>query len=579
MEIKFIVTSMKDQTLLCEEKKEEAFVEVPFNEIDRNTIKDDKAEEYCNTVMNDLKLTLRGMIFHNEGIINRIARRVYKTQIGDCLFNVAFVIDTGADKKSSVTVEILAENIVEMDIENQYVRDIELFKLTLKNRMLNDFDHCTWLVDDQSQLLCSQLYPRIFQIENLVRAFSNEVLVAHLGQDWLDQHGLEKYKKSVQSMGESFKQIVPDFRNINSVFLSMTLETLTEIIFKAVVYESSITLTLTDIDRLNKVLSCQQHENAKKYIQSKKVVKVCIWSDLFIQYLNDPENFKNMFLQFIKNRNHVAHNKLLTFSVYKQIQSEFDNFKFLIEDAMQEFENKNASEELMQTWMIENEQEEEQYDVEYREEYLRNRVFEETGVQIRGLEEIYEMFCQTIEQLNENISNRYHFDSCFTVERDDILADDGDTNVCTIVSNASEDELLIQASVDIDESMDTMSYLKIKAMHNGEIIAVADCTYHNGRGHEGDEGDCVADIISEYDEAELDDFFEVIYEYIECELNPYVSKLKSLMFVATKNKEPKPVADFSCEECGKYGVSVLEDFFPIGKCCFCGTENEKTNDI
>ena len=35
-----------------------------------------------------------------------------------------------------------------------------------------------------------------------------------------------------------------------------------------------------------------------------------------------------------------------------------------------------------------------------------------------------------------------------------------------------------------------------------------------------------------------------------------------------------PVADFACAECGKNGVSVLEDFLPIGKCCYCGYENE-----
>ena len=36
----------------------------------------------------------------------------------------------------------------------------------------------------------------------------------------------------------------------------------------------------------------------------------------------------------------------------------------------------------------------------------------------------------------------------------------------------------------------------------------------------------------------------------------------------------EPVADFACAECGKNGVSVLEDFLPIGKCCYCGYENE-----
>ena len=33
-------------------------------------------------------------------------------------------------------------------------------------------------------------------------------------------------------------------------------------------------------------------------------------------------------------------------------------------------------------------------------------------------------------------------------------------------------------------------------------------------------------------------------------------------------------ADFACEQCGKFGVSVNEDFLPVGRCCYCGWDNE-----
>ena len=26
-------------------------------------------------------------------------------------------------------------------------------------------------------------------------------------------------------------------------------------------------------------------------------------------------------------------------------------------------------------------------------------------------------------------------------------------------------------------------------------------------------------------------------------------------------------------ECGEYGVSILDDFYPVGHCCYCGEEN------
>lgn len=33
------------------------------------------------------------------------------------------------------------------------------------------------------------------------------------------------------------------------------------------------------------------------------------------------------------------------------------------------------------------------------------------------------------------------------------------------------------------------------------------------------------------------------------------------------------VSDNECEECGNFGISIKADFYPIGKCCYCGTEN------
>lgn len=33
-------------------------------------------------------------------------------------------------------------------------------------------------------------------------------------------------------------------------------------------------------------------------------------------------------------------------------------------------------------------------------------------------------------------------------------------------------------------------------------------------------------------------------------------------------------ADFACIQCGKFGVSINEEFLPIGRCCYCGWDNE-----
>lgn len=78
---------------------------------------------------------------------------------------------------------------------------------------------------------------------------------------------------------------------------------------------------------------------------------------------------------------------------------------------------------------------------------------------------------------------------------------------------------------------------------------------------------------SEYDESELVELKDEIGVYIAEELNPIISILEELKREAKYEGGPEPVADFTCDECGKNGISILEKFYPVGRCCYCGTDN------
>ena len=62
-------------------------------------------------------------------------------------------------------------------------------------------------------------------------------------------------------------------------------------------------------------------------------------------------------------------------------------------------------------------------------------------------------------------------------------------------------------------------------------------------------------------------------DYIEEKLNSLISKKESLEYTAATSGGAEPVADIPCMECGKYGISISEDFYPLGHCCYCGEEN------
>lgn len=567
MTIKFMFNSPNDASLLyvCTEETGES----PFGGEDTFKVEIRRSKEYSESILDDVKACVSGFAEYKYlGCRERIAREAYQLTISGITYEVFFVFDKREENNIQLHIEIESPTIESPDFETRYNKTLELLKLALKDRVSKDWQGCTWLIDDQSEYLCAELYPHFFRLENRIRAFVNEVLIQHMGQNWLNYPGLEQYKESIRGMENTFKQTVPQFANINSSLLSMTLEMLSELMQDAKVYSSNTVLTSADISRVNEHLKGQNTKAARDFIRKKRDIEIDLWNDVFSQYFTDPDQFVTELKQFTKSRNHIAHNKLITLAVFYQIYNELSIFGTNVQIATAEFERKNASEELLYTWQYEQEQE------EYDEQSLRDRIFGETGVEIRDEDEIYELLCQTVTELYDTLSDRYHYDPCFEVSDMETPVKDGTTKVFSVTSNASDEKLTLFVSIVLDDDMDSSSYLTIEAKHGEDVIAKAECTYHNGEGHEGEEGLCVADSDSEYIDTEVHDFLEALIDYIEEDLNPYVKQVAAMEYDCGRHGGTSPVADFACQECGKDGVSITEDLLPIGKCCYCGYENE-----
>lgn len=66
------------------------------------------------------------------------------------------------------------------------------------------------------------------------------------------------------------------------------------------------------------------------YIQKKRRVNVDIWKDLFEQYFDFE---LSIITDFIKNRNHIAHNKLLNWISMQKIKQNVELLRAYIEIA------------------------------------------------------------------------------------------------------------------------------------------------------------------------------------------------------------------------------------------------------
>lgn len=207
---------------------------------------------------------------------------------------------------------------------------------------------------------------------------------------------------------------------------------------------------------------------------------------------------------------------------------------------------------------------------------LRLRISGETGVEIREEEEIYELFSETLGELYNEFSDIYYFDPQFDMsKKSDIAMTEEEQVLFSIRSNAVKTAVVeVVTDMTFDSDMDGDSSLYISCRRDGTEIFRTVLEYHNGSGMEDTfEGKIVLNSESYYNTDELDEFKDELKGYIEENLNPLISKKESLEYIAATSGGGELVADIPCMECGKYGISISEDFYPLGHCCYCGEEN------
>lgn len=203
-------------------------------------------EDYCKSMVASLTDWSDAKYI---GSHDRLANETFVLKENGAEYRLSFAIDTYAHKVAHMEVTIQAPD------SEKYDQKLEKLKIALKNMLLPDWQECTWLLDEQSAKLCKEAYEQAYIIENKLRAFASKVLIHFLGVSWLRRAGLEKQAESVKNLKDKFTQRVPDFEDINTDFLSMTLETLVGIMFDGIVYKDDVVLTRQEYEALQGICS------------------------------------------------------------------------------------------------------------------------------------------------------------------------------------------------------------------------------------------------------------------------------------------------------------------------------------
>ncbi|MDY7522166.1 hypothetical protein [Bacillus thuringiensis] len=456
---------------------------------------------------------------------------------------------------------------------NDFDYNLHELKIQIKNQLRRDWEECIWLEDEQSTSISEQLYGKIYRIENMLRQLINMIMIRKYGVKWWENYSPLYLQEKYFKRRNDYKIAAESFKNVNDSLLSIDTDDLLEIM----TYKAK-KLRIKDISKLEVMLEgVKEHGEAVKLVQNYKAIisemknnmdiKVDLWEEIFKEYF--PESFIEEWRRFCKNRNHVAHNKLLDLSAFNKINENISNVEKYLDGAKKEVDKELSEEE--ETEVLEY-VEEEEYKKELHELYIMEQ---EAGVSILDANMIFDKFEEVINLFIENIDDTYYFRNDIEIEKNKMSIEESEQDLLIISSKINDDILEVKSKLYIEEAQQGESEVLLKLVINEKVMEECSLKYRNGGAEFQKElGYYLPTSYNEFSQKGFDEFVEQINEFIEDYFPDLKDKMESEMYTTAKNGGNSPVADFPCEECGEEYVCTNDDIWEIGTCVNCGAKHE-----
>lgn len=562
MNIEFMFNDIKDISLIY--SKEEK-----YNEDWGDNVTEVRyiGSDYCKNIVMKVKshfTEIKGVNY--TGQTTRIAHEEFDIETMEEKYYLSFTIDTFEKKMQ----DQLLINLCSSSNIGKYDIFLEKLKILLKKILLSDWEMCTWIIDEQSECLGMELYPLIFKTENKMRAFINKVLTHKFGVKWMELIGLEDIINGHKRSNVDFKREVPEFNDINDFLICSTAESLAKLMLESRVFETKFTLSDAVSVRLHKMLANNEHNSVFQKLIELRKVKVDIWEDVFKKYFDN--SIEKSITDFIKNRNHVAHNKLLTNASFEKMKQNILSVEVMFDKANSLFLDEEPSDELIETWDAEQEE------IMNERDYIHERISNETGINILFSEEIFELFKEKIQELYTEIDDCEYFSYAVAVSKLNNIEDEPINQTLFSIESQVDRNFNFDVCVlfEITEGMGEDSYMNLWIEKSDMTnILETKVIYHNGEAHE-DVMECyyVLDRESHFEDKVFKNFIEDLKRYISNDMNTIKSEVDNFDYLAIKERGNSPVADFPCWNCNQNYISVDNNLYTYGHCINCGEENE-----
>lgn len=214
-------------------------------------------------------------------------------------------------------------------------------KVLIKDLLRKDWWECIWLYDSQAAYYSNELYSVIYQVENALRNFINNLMIKAMGIGWWDTYIKNNLQDTSKKREDHYRKIAPSYRNVDTNLLSINTDDLTEIMkFKVKKWNPVFSTDIQDLILYGKekdLLSLQGK------LRNQTAIETDLWDSFFSNYFEDA--FVSIWEEFCKNRNHIAHNKLLDKDAYETIKQNANQVIKEIGKANMKFQQETISDE------------------------------------------------------------------------------------------------------------------------------------------------------------------------------------------------------------------------------------------
>lgn len=483
------------------------------------------------------------------------SRHVYKQR--DCsgdihivkssyVFEIQYVWGT-YNSGLQLSVSIFS-NGFELNPRNDY---IEKLKIKIKDIVIRDWGKIEWLVDKDSECLAVDLYPEIFSTENLIRQMISEIMMKIYGTSWWDKFVSYDIQNKYKSRVRGYKRIAPGFANIDDHLLSIDIGDLIKILsHKFIKWQPEFD------DEINLMLcgKTEWRDNKIKEILEKQMsIEIDFWDRYFSNYL--PEDFLEKLSEYEKNRNHVAHNKILDRQAYQAIKNNVDDVQHNVRSAIQKI-----SENIIST----EERERINEAIAVQEAAYEAIIKSETGVKIRNYGEIQDILEEAFSQLCSDVEEAFYF-------REDIEIE---TSLDSIIVLYKIDDryLTFKTSSNINDEQGASSVYEIYVEEDDNFIKKFE--YINGEVEFNEEQTSYYPI-TEDEEPDVESTTKSIIDYINEEFPNLRQEADAVEYKYIKDGgEPLVLSDIPCEECGEFYIAANDILASKGTCLNCGAAHE-----